>query len=151
MKLPALFLCAMLPLLAACAGDGAAADGSPDNLKARAKVAEVNLARIRDAVVKYHKEKSEVPMSVSHLEGFGGGESELEPSEDYADIGYSFYSITFDSDGKLTQGWFIATPVAESGALKVRMNGVSGEFDYVEQAEDFGPAPSTLKNANQPD
>lgn len=143
MKTLGLFLCLSLLLLAGCSSDDVAGDSGGD-VKARAKVAEKNLTRIRDAVLKYHTEKKEVPMSVTHLEDYGGGEGDLEPSEDYADIGYAFYSVKFDDDGKMTQGWFIATPVSESGALKVRMNGVSGEFDYVAQEEDFGPAPSTL-------
>jgi hypothetical protein len=136
-------------MFAACGGDNAPEDNSDDALKARARIAEVNLTRIRDAVVKYHGEHGEIPMSVTHLNGFGGGENELEPSDDYADIGYAFFNVKFE-DGKMTQGWFIATPVAGSGALQVRMNGVTGEFDYVPQGEDFGRAPSDPPD-NQPE
>lgn len=146
MKITALCLLALL--LTACGGDASAGGSRDDGLKRRAKVAEVNLARIRDAVVKYHAARGETPMSVTHLEGFGGGESDLEPSDDYADIGYAFYSLKFGDTGKLSQGWFIATPVAKSGALQVRMNGLTGEYDYVAQDGEFGPAPSTLRPAN---
>ena len=148
MKISALFLCSLTLLLAACGGDDVAGSGPGGALKARAKVAEVNLARIRDAVVKYYEKHQEVPMSVTHLEDYGGGEQDLEASDDYADIGYAFYNVKFDDSGKMIQGWFIATPVADSGALKVRMNGVTDEFDYVAQEEDFGPAPSTLPDGN---
>ena len=147
MKTTCLFLCFLVMLLAGC-GDDAGPDGQSEALKLRARVAEVNLTRIRDAVVKYHKQHGEVPGSVTDLKDFGGGESDLEPSEDYSEIGYSFYSVEFDESGKMTQGWFIATPVADSGALQVRMDGVSEELDYVPQGEDFGPAPSTLPPTN---
>lgn len=144
MKLSVVFLSSILLLLSACGGGENASADSGGSKQDRAKVAEVNLTRIRDAVLKFYEAKKEVPMSVTHLEDYGGGENDLEPSSDYADIGYAFYSVKFDDQGKMTQGWFIATPVLESGALKVRMNGVTGEFDYVPQEDDFGPAPSTL-------
>lgn len=138
MKQLSLFLFAIVLLAAGCGGNSDA-DNGVDPLKQRAKVAEKNLRQLRDAVVKYHEKNGEAPQSVSDLNGFGGAEADLETNDDYSELGFSFYSLEFE-DGKLTQGWFMATPMADTGALQVRMNGVTGEFDYMPQGEDFAPA-----------
>lgn len=137
MRMIPLFLFVLL--LAACGGEDKP-DSTEDGLKTRAKVAELNLVKIRDAVVAYHEKHGKKPESVSDLDDFGAGLTALAASDDYADLGYSFYNVEF-KDGKLARGWFLATPMLNKGALKVRMNGVSGNFDYVPHDQDFGQAP----------
>ncbi len=131
-------------VLAACGGEdnAGAADGVTEALKERADPAERNLVKIRDAVVKFYAEKKTAPQSVSDLAGFGGGPDELEVSDDYADIGFTFtaQALKFDAQGKLTRGWFLASPKGTSEAPKVRMNGVTGEYEYILKNQDWTAA-----------
>jgi hypothetical protein len=131
---------AILLVLTACGGANSVAE-SPDSLRERAKPAERNLVLIRDAVVKYHEANGAVPQSVSDLEAFGGGPEDFEKSDDYADIGYTFVAdgLKFEN-GKLTRGWFLASPRGNREALQVRMNGVTGEFEYLPSGEQWKPA-----------
>lgn len=140
MKTAILFLTITCMLLGACGGD-TAADSGDEALKNRAKVAEANLVLIRDAVLAYHKKNKLPPESITDLDAYGAAESDLDINDDYSELGYTFYNLDFDEAGKMTRGWFIATPISKTGALKVRLNGVSGNFDYVPQGEEFGPAP----------
>ncbi len=130
-------------LLAACGGaQNNQADSTDHALQERAKVAEQNLVRIRDAVVKYYAREQTAPTSVSDLEGLGGGPEELAVSEDYADVGYTFVaaSLKFDDAGKLVRGWFFATPRGNSDALQVRMNGVTGAFEHLPKGSQWTAA-----------
>jgi hypothetical protein len=131
-------------MLAACGGEGNtdAGEGITEAQKDRAKPAERNLVKIRDAVVKYYAANKEPPQSVSDLDKFGGGPEDLVTNDDYADIGFSFisHSLRFDENGALTRGWFIATPKGNSDALRVRLNGVTGTFDYTRKGGDWPPA-----------
>jgi hypothetical protein len=138
-----------LTLICLLAGCGGAADNGANKaevLKDRARPAEANLVKIRDALVAYYKKNGKAPESVSDL---GIKDDELA-NEDYSELGYGFYNLKFDKDGKLAQGWLIATPMADRDALKVRMNAVTGEFDYVGKDEDFGAAPSDNGPVNTP-
>ena len=148
MRTAVLFL-TLVCLLAGCGGGNENVANAQDALREKAKPAEENLTRVRDAVVKYHKEKGEVPRSVTHLGEVGLKEASLA-NEDYSELGYAFYNIAFDDQGKLVQGWLIATPMADRDALQVRMNAVTGEFDYVGKGEDFGTAPSDNGPINKP-
>lgn len=147
MKTAALFL-TLICLLAGCGGDNQTTDGG-DPMRERAKAAEANLVRVRDAVAAYYAKHQKAPESVSDLAAFGIKESELA-NEDYSELGYAFYNLEFDQAGKLSRGWLLATPMADREALKVRMNAVSGEFDYVGRDEDFGRAPSDNGWGNAP-
>jgi hypothetical protein len=130
-------------LLAACGGGN---DVSPadmmDSMRARAKPAEKHLVEIRDALVAYHGKHNREPESVSDLADVGLPLSKLAGNEDYSELGYAFYSVSFGGDGKLRQAWLIATPMKGREALTVRMNGVTGEFDYTAPGERLGAAPS---------
>ncbi|MCG3181984.1 MAG: hypothetical protein ICCCNLDF_00021 [Planctomycetes bacterium] len=148
MKTAALFLLSIC-LLAGCGGDNTPAGDGGDPLRERAKAAEVNLVKVRDAVAAYYAKHNKAPESVSDLAAFGIKEAELA-NEDYSELGYAFYNLEFDPAGKLTRGWLIATPMADREALKVRMNAVSGEFDYTGRDEDFSAAPSDNGWGNQP-
>jgi hypothetical protein len=148
MRLATLCL-ACLILLSACGGANAPAGNNYDVLRDRAKPAETQLVAIRDAVVAYHGRHKRVPTSVSELEEFGISASKLAESEDYSELGYAFYSVEFDGSGKLKQAWLIATPMTGREALQVRMNGVSGEYDYTPAGQEFGPAPSDPPAANK--
>lgn len=112
------------------------------SLKAAAKVAERNLLKMRDGVLTYFKKNMHAPESIDELEPFGAGCSSLEASDDYADLGYSFYSLDFNIDGSMKVGWFIAAPKADRKALRVRMNGVTGDFDYSDPEKPLQRAPS---------
>ncbi len=108
----------------------------------RAKPAEANLKMIREAVIKFHKAKGTNPLGVDDLDEFGAAQSDYASSDDYdSEFGYTFWGLVWNDDGTLKEGWFLATPKLETGALQVRMNGNTGEFDYAPQGERLGPAP----------
>lgn len=148
MRTAALFLLSIC-LLAGCGGDNTPAGDGGDPLRERAKAAEANLVKVRDAVAAYYARHNKAPESISDLATFGITEEQLA-NEDYSELGYAFYNLRFDEGGKLTQGWLIATPMADREALKVRMNAVTGEFDYVNKEEEFGTAPSDNGWGNAP-
>jgi hypothetical protein len=131
-------------MLCACGGEGNndTGDGISEALKERAKPAERSLTKLRDAVVKFYAAKKEAPRSVNDLAGYGGGPDDLETSDDYADIGLTFFSssLKFDAQGNLARGWFLATPKGTSDALQVRMNGVTGGFEYLRKGEKWKAA-----------
>jgi hypothetical protein len=134
----------LLLTLAACG------PGEPNSLEKEqmmqtsAKVAEGNLAKIRDGIIAFYKKHQKAPESVDDLAAFAAGPEQLAASEDYADLGYSFYNLQFDDDGKLKRGWLIASPRSDRNALRVRMNAVSGEIDYTKPGEPLGAAPGDV-------
>ena len=134
-------------LLAACGG-GNEGVNAQDALRERAKPAESNLVKVRDAIVAYHKKTGEIPRSVTHLADVGLKEEDLA-NEDYSELGYAFYKLVFEGD-KLVQGWLLATPMGDRDALQVRMNAVTGEFDYAAKGEEFGQAASDNGPVNKP-
>ncbi|MCC7509536.1 MAG: hypothetical protein IT464_09190 [Planctomycetes bacterium] len=140
MRIVSVFLLFVV-LVAGCGGGAnTVAEATDSDLRQRAKSAEGNLERIRDSVLKYYAAKKAPPHSVSDLESFGASEKDLIPTEDYADIGYAFFSLKFDAAGKLVRGWFLATPKGNSNALQVRMNGVSGKFEHLPKGETWTAA-----------
>lgn len=139
MKITAAFL--LLLMLAACGRGGPNSLEKEQVMQASAKVAERNLTKIRDGILSYYKKHQKSPMSVDDLVEFGAGPEALEASEDYADLGYSFYALEFAADGSLKQGWLIASPREDRNALRVRMNAVSGEYDHTRPGEPMGIAP----------
>ncbi|MCA8911913.1 MAG: hypothetical protein KDB82_09425 [Planctomycetes bacterium] len=150
MKTAILFL-ALALLLAACGGGNAEAEKNAE-LHKRAEVAERNLVKVRDAIVAYYKKNKKAPETMDDLADFGAAEKDLEVNDDYSELAYTFLpqSLEFDDSGKLTRCWLIATPISKTGALQVRMNGVTGNFDYVAADEDFGPAPDDEGWGNEP-
>lgn len=153
MKIVASFL--LLLTLAACGAGGPNSLEQEQIMNASAKVAERNLTKIRDGLLSYHKKHNKAPESVDDLATVGAGPEQLEASEDYADLGYSFYALKFDASGKLTQGWLIASPRGDRKALRVRMNAVTGEFDHTKPDEPMGVAPGdkpaeVRQGGNQP-
>ncbi len=137
-------------LCLALAGCGPGAPNASEReaaMKASAGVAEVNLKKIRDGIVAFHAKNQKVPDSIDDLVPFKAGPEALEPSDDYADLGYSFYNLEFDAAGKLKQGWLVATPRGDRTAMVVRMNAVSGEFDYTQPGEPLGAAPGPANGA----
>jgi hypothetical protein len=151
MRLCATFL--LLLTLAACGSGGPNEQQKEQQMQASARVAERNLQKIRDALLAYHRKHGSVPQSVDDLAAFGAGPEQLEPSDDYADLGYSFYSLQFNGDGTLKQGWLIASPRADRDALRVRMNAVNGAVDYTRPGEAMDTAPGEPKTdppANRP-
>ena len=149
MKTAILFL-SMAMLLAACGGGENAEVVQEAELQKRAEVAERNMLKIRDAVLAYHKKNKKAPEHMGELAEFGAAEGDLEINDDYSELAYGFYNLSFDADGKLERAWFIATPVSHTGALAVRLNGVSGNFDYVKEGEEFGAAPDDEGWGNSP-
>ncbi|MCC6463823.1 MAG: hypothetical protein IT463_00630 [Planctomycetes bacterium] len=145
MRTTVFLLCFLFLVLAGCGG-GNSANATPDEMKQKASVAERNLVRIRDGVVAYYGKYQKAPATVDDLSEFKAGPSDLEKDENYADIGYLFvsHSLKFDDKGKLTQGWFIATPPLDCKCYKVRLNGVTGEFDYTAPDKDLEEAPGAL-------
>jgi hypothetical protein len=125
-------------LVCSCGGgsDSGAADNS--DLRQRAEVAERNLTRMRDAIVEFRRTQGRAPGSVDDLAENG---LQFEPSDDYADLGYSFIHVSFDDDGELEEAWLIATPRGDSNALRLRMDGVKGTFEYFTKEEEWRPAP----------
>jgi hypothetical protein len=148
MRLATLGLACVI-LLTACGGANAPVDNSDDARRGRAKPAEKHLVEIRDAVVAYYAKHGKAPESITDLAAVGITDAKLADSEDYSELGYAFYSVEFHADGKLKQAWLIATPMTGRDALNVRMNGVTGEFDYTGPGEEFGPAPSDPPPANK--
>ena len=136
-------------LLAACGGANAPAGNTDAELRDRARPAETRLVEIRDAVVAYFAKNKKAPDSVSDLADVGITNEKLA-NEDYSELGYAFYSVEFDAAGRLKQAWLIATPMDGRKALQVRMNGVTGEYDYTAAGEEFGPAPSDPPPSNTP-
>ncbi|MBX3474934.1 MAG: hypothetical protein KF754_11170 [Planctomycetes bacterium] len=152
MKIVASFL--LLLTLAACGAGGPNALEKEQIMQSSAKVAERNLQKIRDGILAYHKKHQKSPKSVDDLSEVGAGPENLETSEDYADLGYSFYAVEFAADGTLKQGWLLASPRADREAMRVRMNAVNGEVDLTKPGDAMGAAPGdrggTLKQgANQ--
>jgi hypothetical protein len=143
MRLAPLFLLSLL-LLVACSPENKAPGNSlsdPEMLR-RAAVAERNLVKMRDAAIAYYARHKRLPEFSDELAEFKAGPKDLEASDDYdAELGYGFLNLKFSADGKLERGWFFATPRGTSDALKVRMNGVSGNFDHVRNGEPFLRAP----------
>lgn len=139
MKIVASFL--LLLTLAACGAGGPNSQEKEQVMQASAKVAERNLVKIRDGILAFRKKHGKSPESVDDLAGVGAGPESLEASDDYADLGYSFYNLQFAEDGSLKQGWLIASPRGDREALRVRMNAVSGEFDHTRPGEPLGVAP----------
>jgi hypothetical protein len=148
MRLATLCLACVI-LLVGCGGANAPVDNSDDARRERAKPAEAHLVEIRDAVVAYYAKHKKVPTSMTELEEVGISPAKLADSEDYSELGYAFYSVEFDADGKLKQAWLIATPMTGRDALNIRMNGVTGEFDYTPPGEEFGVAPSDPPATNK--
>lgn len=141
-------LLAAIPFgLAACGAGAPNASEREAAMKASASVAEVNLKKIRDGIVAFHAKNQKVPASIDDLAPFKAGPDALEPSDDYADLGYSFYNLEFDDAGRLKQGWLVATPRGDRTAMVVRMNAVSGEFDYTQPGEPLGAAPGPANGA----
>lgn len=137
MRVVLLFLFSVC-LLSACGGNDAANGANDASAQDRAKPAERNLVKIRDACVKYYENKKAAPESTSDLEGFGAGEKDLEITEDYTDLAYSFFGLKFE-DGKLTRGWFFASPKTQD-ALQLRMNGVTGKYEYLPKGQKWQAA-----------
>lgn len=137
MRAVLLFLFSAL-LVAACGGNDAANGGNQAAAADRARPAERNLVKIRDACVKYYENKKALPESTSDLEGFGAGEKDLEITDDYTDLAYSFFGLKFEA-GKLVRGWFFASPKTPD-ALQLRMNGVTGKYEYLPKGEKWQPA-----------
>lgn len=138
MRLASVFL--LFALLSVACGNDPAPNAGPEELQQRAKPAERNLVRIRDAVVAFYAARGTEPISLDELTDYGSGPRNLEPSEDYSDLGYSFYALKFSDEGELEQAWLMATPKGGSDALQVRMNGVTGTFEYLPAGERWGPA-----------
>lgn len=138
MRLLSVFL--LIALLAACGNGNEDSAPGAGELRERAEPAERNLERIRDAVLAFHKARGMEPISVDELADFGAGPTNLEPSDDYSDLGYSFYSLRFSEEGEMEQAWLIATPKVGSEALQVRMNGLTGNFEYLPAGEAWGRA-----------
>lgn len=132
----------LLLLLAACGGKEPTPEEKEAAIKAAAKVAERNLVKIRDGVLAYYRKNGAAPESMDNLADFGISDDKLEASDDYAPLGYHFYSLDFSKDGAMTQGWFEASPMAGRKAYRVRLNGVTGEFDYADAEAEHTPAPS---------
>jgi hypothetical protein len=147
MRLATLGLACVI-LVAACGGPNAPVNATDDELRERAKPAEAHLVEIRDALLAYYAKHKKVAMSMTHLEEVGLTSAKLADNEDYSELGYGFYSVEFDADGKLKRAWLIATPMTGRKALQVRMNGLTGEFDYAAADAEFGPAPSDPPPSN---
>ena len=130
MRLASLFLLSAL-LLAAC---------SPENKAPGNSLSDPEM--LRRAAVAFYARHKRLPEFSDELAEFKAGPKDLEASDDYdAELGYGFLNLRFNADGKLERGWFFATPRGNSDALKVRMNGVSGNFDHVRNGEPFLRAP----------
>jgi hypothetical protein len=134
--------CGLLVLLLAACGGGPNEQQKEEAVQASARVAERNLVKIRDAVLEYHRKNGTAPERMDDLAAFGVSAENLEPSENYADLGYMLYKIAFNKDGTMTSGWFQATPMEGRNALRVRLNGVTGKFDYAKSDEPYAEAPA---------
>lgn len=141
MKLRLSFLFVAAVSLASCGAGAPNSQQRQEAMKVSAQVAERNLVKLRDGVVAYYKKHQQAPVSIDDLESVGSGTATLEASEDYADLGYNFYKLDFSPDGTLKQGWFLASPRGDRKAMRVRMDGVSGAFDYTPPGEEMGAAP----------
>lgn len=134
--LPLFFL---LFILAACGGDnsGVQAELGPRD---KTKEAEPNLVKMKEASEKFWAKNRAAPTEVPDLVEFGVTEKLLS-GVNYSDIGYGFGELTFDDKGELTNGFYWAN--SKTGGDSVRLDGVTGEFDYVANGEVF---PSRSKN-----
>jgi hypothetical protein len=142
---------AFVILLSACGGANAPVANNDDAaMRERARPAEKHLVEIRDALVAFYAKHKKKPGSMSDLADVGLPLTKLAGNEDYSELGYSYYSVEFDPDGKLKQAWLIATPMSGRNAYTVRMNGVSGEYDYTAPGQEIGPAPSDPPANRQP-
>lgn len=142
MRLATLGLACVILLAACSGGENSPVDNSDEALRERAKPAEKHLLEIRDALVAYHGKRGKVARSMSELAEVGLTLDKLAGNDDYSELGYTYFSVQFDGAGKLKQAWLIATPMTGRQALTVRMNGVTGEFDYTAPGEKLGAAPS---------
>jgi len=127
----------LLFALAACGKAEPTPEQKQAAMQDAARVAERNLVKIRDKVVEYRRKQGVAPENMDQLEALA-----LESSDDYAELGYHFYNVEFDKDGAMTQGWFMAAPIVGRKALRVRLNGVTSEFDHANADDDHNPAPS---------
>ncbi|MDC1142435.1 hypothetical protein OAU50_05040 [Planctomycetota bacterium] len=137
-------LCFLLLFLAAC-NDTGNEETTKTSARKSAQEAEVNLLKIRDASLEFWVKFGRPPAAMSDLTEFGMTEDTLN-GEHYSDIAYGFGKLTFDDVGKLLAGYFWATSKGSSEADNVRMNGVTGEYDYVPSGQPFG----SLKEEDRP-
>lgn len=130
-------LCFIFLFLAAC-GD-AEGDAKPEGSLVSTEFAEQNLVMIRDACHGYFEKNGRPPEHMGEIVGFGVTLESLS-NDDYSDEGYEFSLLEYDLDSNLTSGWFFASSKGSSSANRVRMNGVTGEFDYVPNGQRWQPA-----------
>ncbi|MEE9312202.1 MAG: hypothetical protein V3V10_07280 [Planctomycetota bacterium] len=128
--LPLFFL---LFFLVACDGgnSGVQAELGPRD---KTKEAQPNLVKMKEASKKFWAKNKAAPTEVPDLVEFGITEKLLSGAN-YSDIGYGFGELTFDDKGKLTNGFYWAN--SKTGGDSVRLDGVTGEFDYVPSKTDF--------------
>lgn len=125
-----LLLVSLALLLACCTKPDPPARANDRQLRERAKDAEANLTRMREAALKYYARNKAAPEMLDDLTGYGGGPADIKPGEFYSELSYTFFRLKFDDKGQLADGKFRATPMQSADAPVVMLDARTAEFEY---------------------